>query len=61
MPGFGLDMETQELDADGTLCYECKQPLEGRMVQWFLFESISLAPMPTKFKVCIPCFKKENE
>lgn len=58
MTGFGLDMETQEMPADGSLCYECKEPMYGKMVQWFLFEDRNLDPMPTKFKVCLPCHNK---
>lgn len=59
-PG-AMTFEHQEMPADGKDCLRCKEPIYGKMVQYFLFDGDNLEPMATRFKMCLPCFKIEND
>lgn len=56
-----LNMEVQEMPPDGSNCFNCKQPIYGNMMQYFLFTGEADDGMPTKFKLCLPCFNKPDE
>lgn len=60
--GAPLEMtfEVQEMPPDGSVCFNCKQPIFGKMFQYFLFSG-NTDPMGTKFKFCEPCYNEPNK
>lgn len=57
---LGMIFEVQEMPPDGSNCFSCKEPIFGKMFQYFLFCG-NEDPMGTKFKLCETCFNKPNE
>jgi len=55
-----LNFEVSEMPPDGSKCFSCKEPIFGRMFQYFLFSG-DPEPMPTKFKLCESCFSKPDD
>lgn len=54
---LNLSFEVQQMPPDGSNCYECKEPIYGKMFQYFMFSGNTGAE-GIKFKMCEKCYQE---